>query len=270
MEPFLYDVAVKKFSLPKISLPFKKKKSVDGPVWKISTKLIEANDTNLLKSRKNKIPWTTYVKQGWAVFRTYFKTVGWIFFTGIGVLFFVALFATPLFRLNPDKITLVLRPEPVFDRNAIHSMLEDFAGKNIFTISTREIFEHLSANIRHIASVEKTLMFPDGLRIVVTSFTPSYRAYIGEETFLLTENGQLIIDIPEVEVPALQIRHLVSDPNLGKNTPIMIEDMQSIREILQLWQKNLPTFPIQALTFYDQEKEIHITSNKTLFILNLS
>lgn len=108
----------------------------------------------------------------------------------------------------------MLRPEPVFDRNATLSILEDFAGKNVFSISTKEVFQSLSQNIRHIASVEKTPLLPDGMRITVTSFTPSYRAFIGEETFLLTENGQLITDIPEVEAPALEIHHLVSDPNL--------------------------------------------------------
>jgi hypothetical protein len=178
-------------------------------------------------------------------------------------LLFFALFATPVFQLNPDKIDIVLRPEPVFDRNAIHSILWDFAGKNVFSISTREVFQNLSQNIRHIASVEKTVLLPDGLRITVTSFAPSYRAFIGEEIFLLTENGQLISDIPEVEAPALQIQHLVSDPNLGKNTPIMIEDMQVMREVLQLWRKNLPKYPINALKFYDQEKELHIVSNDT-------
>lgn len=108
------------------------------------------------------------------------------------------------------------------------------------------------------------------MRITVTSFSPSYRAFVGEEVFLLTENGQLIADIPEVEAPTLEINHLVSDPNLGKNTPIMIEDMTSMREILQLWRKNLPKYPINALKFYDQEKELHITSNETRYIIGLN
>lgn len=118
--------------------------------------------------------------------------------------------------------------------------------------------------------MEKTLLLPDGMRVTVTSFTPSYRAFIGEESFLLTENGQLIADIPEVEVPALEIHHLVSDPNIGKSTPIMIEDMKIMREILQLWRKNLPTYPIESIKFYDQEKELHITSQETRYILSLS
>lgn len=261
---------MKKFSLPKIQIPFKKKKSPDGPVWKISTKLIETRDDNLIKSRTNKKRWTDILGEGFVWFRGYFRTVGWVFFSGLGALLFFALFATPVFQLNPDKIDVVLRPEPVFDRNAIHSILGDFAGKNIFSISTREIFQNLSQNIRHIASVEKTILLPNGLRVTITSFAPSYRAYIGEETFLLTENGQLITDIPEVEAPALQIHHLVSDPNLGKNTPIMIEDMRVMREILQLWRKNLPEYPINALKFYDQEKELHITSNDTIYIFSLS
>lgn len=261
---------MKKFSLPKIQIPFKKKKTPDGPVWKISTKLVETRKDNLIKSRTTKKRWIDYVYESFIWFRGYFRTVGWVFFTGLGALLFFALFATPVFQLNPDKIDIVLRPEPVFDRNAVHSILEDFAGKNIFSISTQEIFQNLSQNIRHIASVEKSILLPNGLRIIITSFAPSYRAYIGEETFLLTENGQLITDIPEVEAPALQIHHLVSDPNLGKNTPIMIEDMRVMREILQLWRKNLAEYPINALKFYDQEKELHITSNDTLFIFSLS
>jgi cell division septal protein FtsQ len=146
----------------------------------------------------------------------------------------------------------------------------DFAGKNVFSISTQEIFQNLSQNIRHIASVEKTIRLPDGISIIVTSFSPSYRAFVGEDIFLLTENGQLIADIPEVEAPALEIHHLVSDSNLGKNTPIMIEDMNILREILQIWRKNLPNYPINGLKFYDQEKEIHIVSENTLFIFSLS
>ena len=113
--------------------------------------------------------------------------------------------------------------------------MRDFSGRNIFSITTKEVFEALSENIRHIASVEKTLLMPDGMRITVTSFPASYRAFIGEEKFLLTENGQLINDIPEVEVPALQIYHLVQDPDVGKNTPIKDEDMYAIRIILNSW-----------------------------------
>ncbi len=177
---------------------------------------------------------------------------------------------TPFFQLKPDNIEIVLRPEPVFDRNAVQSIMGDFAGKNVFSISTQEIFKSLSENIRHISSVEKTINFPDGIQVIITSFAPSYRAFIGEEVFLLTENGQLIADIPEVEAPALEIRHLISDPNLGKSTPIMIEDMTVFREILRLWRENLTKYPINALKFYDQEKEIHIVSNDTLYIFSLN
>lgn len=270
MRPFLYYVAVKKFSLPKIQFPFKKKKPTNGPVWKISTKIKSTRENTLIKSRKNKKPLTHYIVSGYRWFSNYFKTIGWVFFLWVGGIFFFTLFTTPLFHLNPDKIDIILRPEPVFDRNAIQSIMGDFAGKNVFSISTQEIFQNLSQNIRHIASVEKTILFPDGIRIIVTSFAPSYRAFIGEDIFLLTENGQLIADIPEVEAPALEIHHLVSDPNLGKNTPIMIEDMNSLREILQLWRKNLPKYPINGLKLYDQEKEIHITSEETLFIFSLN
>lgn len=182
----------------------------------------------------------------------------------------MGIFSTPTFRLNPDHIEIILRPEPVFDRNAISSILNDFAGKNVFSISTTEIFESLSENIRHIASVEKTLLLPDGMRVTVTSFPPLYRAFIGEEVFLLTGNGQLIPNIAEVEVPALEIHHLVSDPNLGKNTPIMIEDMMTIKDIMESWRKSLPKYPISALRFYDQEKEIHISSGNTRYIFSLS
>lgn len=179
------------------------------------------------------------------------------------------LFATPVFFLKPDKIEIVLKPEPVFDRNGILSILRDFSGKNIFTLSTNDIFMALSENIRHIASVEKTLLLPDGIRVTVTSFPASYRAFIGEEKFLLTENGQLIPDIPEVEAPALQIYHLVQDPNVGKKTPISDEDMYGIRIILNAWKKYITEVPIDELRFYEQEKELHIISRGThiLFLL---
>jgi cell division septal protein FtsQ len=154
-----------------------------------------------------------------------------------------------------------LKPEPVFDKNAVLSILRDFSGKNIFALSTNDIFIALAENIRHIASVEKTLILPDGIRVTITSFPASYRAFIGEEKFLLTENGQLIPDIPEVEAPVLQIYHLVQDSNIGKKTPISDTDMYGIRIILNAWGKYLATIPIDELKFYEQEKEFHIISH---------
>ncbi len=139
----------------------------------------------------------------------------------------------------------------------------------MFSISTQDVFESLSENVRHIASVEKSLILPDGMRVVISSFPPSYRAFIGEERFLLTENGQLIPDIPEVEAPALQIFHLVQDPNIGKKTPIMDEDMYGIRLILNSWKQALSALPIDELRFYEQEKELHIVTGGTHCIFSL-
>lgn len=223
-----------------------------------------------MRSRKNKKPWIAYFSATYALFNNYIRTIGWVFLLGFAGVFFFVLTTTPFFQLKPDNIEIILKPEPVFDRNAVSSIMGDFAGKNIFSISTQEVFLALSQNIRHIASVEKTIRLPDGIKITVTSFAPSYRAFIGEEVFLLTENGQLIADIPEVEAPALEIRHIISDPNLGKNTPIMIEDMIVFRDIIKLWRENLGKYPINALKYYDQEKEIHIVSDGTLFIFSLT
>ena len=85
----------------------------------------------------------------------------------------------------------------------------------------------------------------------------------------MTENGQLIPDIPEVEVPALQIFHIIQDPNIGKKTPIMDEDMYGIRLILNAWKKNLATLPIDELRFYEQEKELHIVTGGAHCIFSL-
>lgn len=109
---------MKKLSLPKIHFPFKKKTN-EGPLWKISTKIKGVPTQSLIKSRKNKKPWTHSLAEGFKWFNNYFRAIGWVFFAGVAIVFFVVLFTTPFFHLNPDKIDIVLRPEPVFDRNAI-------------------------------------------------------------------------------------------------------------------------------------------------------
>jgi hypothetical protein len=124
--------------------------------------------------------------------------------------------------------------------------------------------------VRHIQSVEKTLLLPDGIRVKVTSFGPIYRAFISDEVFLLTKNGQLIVDIPEIETSALRIHTLTSDPNGMQNTTLSTGDTFIIQEIEKLWYKELPNFPIEALDYFDQEKELHITSKGTRFIFTLS
>ncbi len=150
------------------------------------------------------------------------------------------------------------------------SLLRDFIGRNIFRLPTTEIFTTLQSNIRHIQSVEKALILPDGIRVKVISFGPIYRAYIGDEIFLLTKNGQLIADISEIETSSLRIHHLLSDLSGMQNTTLATTDTFVIQEIEKLWYKELPKFPIEALDYYDQEKELHVTSKGTRFIFTLS
>lgn len=180
------------------------------------------------------------------------------------------IFTTPLFSLKSEKIELILEPEPVFDRAAVMTLMRDFSGKNIFRISTTEIFTTLQSNIRHIQSVEKTLLPPDGIRIRVKSFGPIYRAFIGDEVFLLTKNGQLIADIPEIDTSSLRIHNLISDPNGIQNTTLSTVDTFILQELEKLWYKELPDFPIEALDYFDQEKEFHVTSKGTRFIFTLA
>jgi cell division septal protein FtsQ len=171
-----------------------------APLWKISPRVVDRSKETFRKVRKNTTPVTQYVRSGASWIKNYLRTVGWIFIGGLLVVFIVVMNTTPMFSLKPDRIELVLNPEPVFDRVGINSILRDFAGRNVLTLSKYEIFKNLSENVRHIESVKKTLLLPDGMRIEISSFPPLYRAFIGEEIFLLTENGQLINDIPAVEV----------------------------------------------------------------------
>ena len=195
--------------------------------------------------------------------------MGWIFISGILVTTLVVIFTTPFFSLKSEKIELVLEPEPVFDRTAIMTLLREFSGKNIFRLTTTEIFTSLQENVRHIQSVEKTLLLPDGIRVKVVSSGPIYRAFIGDEIFLLTKNGQLIADIPEIETSSLRIHNLIPDSTGTQNTTLPTTDTLIIQEIERLWYQELPLFPIEAIDYYDQEKELHITSKGTRFIFTL-
>lgn len=224
----------------------------------------------LVRTRKQKSSFFEYAHFLGEFFARYFRTVGWVFLWGLLVTFLIVVFTTPLFSLKSEKIELILQPEPVFDRAAVTSLLRDFTGRNIFRLSTAEIFTTLQSNIRHIKSVEKALILPDGIRIKVISFGPIYRAYIGDDVFLLTKNGQLIADIPEIEIPSLRIHHIFSDPSGMQNTTIATTDTFVIQEIEKLWYRELPNFPIEALDYYDQEKELHVTSKGTRFIFTLA
>ncbi len=87
---------------------------------------------------------------------------------------------------------------------------------------------------------------------------------------MLTRNGQLIVDIPEIETSALHIHNLASDPSGIQNTTLSTTDTFTLQEIERTWYKELPNFPIERLDYYDQEKEFHITTQKTRFIFTLS
>lgn len=223
-----------------------------------------------MKTRKKHFSFLDFFPQIGQFLVRYFRTVWWVFLSGILAIFFLVVFTTPFFSLKVDRIELILQPEPVFDRNALMALMNDFSGRNIFRLSTTEIFTTLQSNIRHIQSVEKTLLLPDGIRVRVTSFWPLYRAYIWDEIFLLTKNGQLIVDIPEIETPSLRIHNLVSDPSGMQNTTLSTVDTFILQDMEKMWYKELPDFPIEGLDYYDQEKELHITSKGTRFIFSLS
>jgi hypothetical protein len=87
---------------------------------------------------------------------------------------------------------------------------------------------------------------------------------------LLTKNGQLIADIPEIETSSLRIHNLISDASGAQNTTLSTADTFVIQAIETLWYHELPKFPIEALDYYDQEKELHVTSKGTRFIVTLS
>lgn len=102
------------------------------------------------------------------------------------------------------------------------------------------------------------------------SFGPIYRAFIGDEVFLLTKNGQLIADIPEIETSSLRIHNLIPDSSGTQNTTLSTVDTFVIQEIEKRWYHDLPNFPIEALDYYDQEKELHVTSKGARFIFTLT
>jgi hypothetical protein len=45
--------------------------------------------------------------------------------------------------------------------------------------------------------------------------------------------------------------------------------MRLLKTILSVWKQEMPTYPLSQIDFYDQEKEIHLTSQDTRFILTL-
>jgi len=55
-----------------------------------------------------------------------------------------------------------------------------------------------------------------------------------------------------------------------QNTTLSNTDTLIVQEIERLWYAELPTFPIEAIDYYDQEKEVHVTSQGTRFIFTLS
>lgn len=78
------------------------------------------------------------------------------------------------------------------------------------------------------------------------------------------------MDIPEIETPSLRIHNLVSDPSGMQNTTLSTVDTFILQDMEKMWYKELPDSPIEGLDYYDQEKELHITSKGTRFIFSLS
>lgn len=270
---FYYDVFVKKIHFPKITFPFFRKEDPVEPLWKIQTKIYSPQREQISKIRKNKPEWWLVIKQCISWCKNYIKNVGWIFLLWIFLSFWIAVFATPYFQLHPDKIEVEYRPKELaswFDQKNIMSILRNFSGKNIFSISDREIFDTLSESTRHIYSLEKSLLLSDGIKITLTSFPVKFRVLLGEEVYLLTENGQLINDIPEItNIPDLEVNHLISDPLLDKKTSISMNHLEIIDIVGSQWNTEFPEFPLTALRFYEQEMEIHIISNNTHFIVQM-
>lgn len=171
-------------------------------------------------------------------------------------------FVSSYFRISPSKV-IIERLDAGSDVNIAYKSIEDFYGAPIFRTDTKDVSRAVIAMQKNIRKAEVSRLYPNGLKIVLSSWGPEFVTYFPqyERYYGVTSNGVLVY--AKNRDPNLPVLDIV-DPELAEagfldyREGVSEEAMRRIALIRNGIKEALPGIVPAKFTFFRLEQEVHV------------
>jgi hypothetical protein len=152
-----------------------------------------------------------------------------------------------------------------------YKAVDYFRGKQLLSIDEVEVFNRLKNYEDNIQSVSVSFSLPNTLKIEIGSFKEMFNVVINEKNYILVENGTLVPANPNKNLKFLNLKK-----DFDKNSFIEYKQVfqpryiEKINNIVKRFEQNFINVPIEALHYYEVERELHLEiSGNRLLIFSL-
>lgn len=171
-------------------------------------------------------------------------------------------FGSSYFRISPSKV-IIERVDAGSDVNIAYKSIEEFYGTPIFLVNSRDVSRAIIGMQKNIRSAKAERLYPNGLKIVISSWPPEFVTYFPEldRYYGVTGNGVLVYSkTRNAELTEINI----VDPDLSEagfldyREGISEEAMSRIISLRQGIKEVLPGITVAKFAFFRLEQETHV------------
>lgn len=171
-------------------------------------------------------------------------------------------FGSTYFRISPSRV-IIERLDAGSDVNIAYKSIEEFYGAPIFFVNASDVSKAVINMQKNIKSAKVSRLYPNGLKIVLSSWSPEFVTYFPEveRYYGVTGNGVLVY--AKNRNPELTELDII-DPELSEagfldyREGVSEEAMNRIISLRTQIKEALPGITVGKFVFFRLEQEVHI------------
>lgn len=185
-------------------------------------------------------------------------------------------FYSPYFRVSPSHVLLEASNDGI-DISVAYRSIEDIYGQSIFLLDETTVALTLKKSLKNLAHVTIDKLYPNGVKILMTSTPIVYQAriYGFDREWRMSDNGVLIPRISRAGTWSTTLRpiEIVSEALKGEvffdyKQVIPDDRMLLINRIIELFESEWWDIVPTKIRYFARENELHLTlkSNTTILL----
>lgn len=220
------------------------------------------------------IIWENFYRIKKKVLHSYLAAYVWIVLL---VLSGYIIFFSPYFKISPSHVLLEARNDGI-DIGLAYRTIEGIYGTSLFLLEEEYIALLLKGSLKNLAHITIDKLYPNGLKILMTSSPIIYNTQIHgyDRLWKMSDNWVLLpitSEAPDTsEMKQLEIisEELKAEVFFDYKQVIDDERMLLINKIIEIFESEWKDISIVKVRYFARENELHITlKNETHILLTL-
>lgn len=175
----------------------------------------------------------------------------------------------PFFKVKHINI---IKSDNITNMDISYMSVDYLRGRSIWFINKENIKQNLLKNQNNLENIEIHTQLPNKLQIQLKSYKPVFTTNLDTKNYFVLSNGTLVPHSENSELPHLNIFHQSSSQRFLSYKQLLEQKyIQVIANTIQELKKNLINIEIHTLSYFVQERELHIdiqNKNKLIFDIN--